>query len=664
MNRRQPARDAGRRPARRRIVRGAASTALLAALFAGLAFPGARPAAAAPLTFDNREDIGAMLAEARAAWNFDDQDAVLLTEGARFTWLAGGRLREERHRVVWIGTEFAIRTYADLRVPWDSDRQTLTVKALRVWRDNRWIEHRPTAIVETTPFAFRNAPDYTGIRETMLLHDGVELPCILECDYVIEDKVAYRPGFDGQWIFARGDPALESRIVIDAPADAGLKVQVTPGAESIANAAPDAPAGSSVHAWRMRKVEPEPSPATGYPASYLPHLTWSTYASLEDLGRRITAAWSNNLTLDAALKDSVRTMREAAFSRRDLARRVTDFVSRSQRHVVYDPQYMWARVRPAARTFDTGYGADFDLTVLAGALLKESGLEPAAVPVFLARGSSVLQEPPTLAAYDLRGVLLPDSQGGLFCDVAHGTLESGLWNRGLPVWAPGLKSVGPQPVGVTGYGEPGGRSAIALDLRWNKGQGKWCGEGVLEAAGLLDPLAVSEMTARDTGDQFEDLAGAVVDSFTVVDFSFSRPADNSSSVFFRGQAPAGARDDQGRLPLLMGEPAGGLSASLPADIHLDQARRGTPVQLPGPLEQSVTLRLHTASLEVVRLPEPVAITNAAGSFRLAVERKENLVTITRATTLKKSTYAPEEWPALRALLLAEQAAANRTLLFQ
>ena len=107
--------------------------ALLLIALAGLA----APAAAAPLSFDGALDIGALLTEARQAWDFTRQDAVLLLEQARFTWSGDGRLREERHRIVWIGSDLAQDTFADLRVPWDSDRQTLTVAALRVWREDR-----------------------------------------------------------------------------------------------------------------------------------------------------------------------------------------------------------------------------------------------------------------------------------------------------------------------------------------------------------------------------------------------------------------------------------------------------------------------------------------------------------------------------------------------
>jgi hypothetical protein len=49
---------------------------------------------------------------------------------------------------------------------------------------------------------------------------------------------------------------------------------------------------------------------------------------------------------------------------------------------------------------------------------------------------------------------------------------------------------------------------------------------------------------------------------------------------------------------------------------------------------------------------------------LSVERKDGAITIARTARLTKAAYPPEEWPALRALLLAEGDAAHRTVLLK
>ncbi|MDP8229430.1 MAG: DUF3857 domain-containing protein, partial [Candidatus Electryoneaceae bacterium] len=102
--------------------------------------------------------------------------------------------------------------------------ERFTVRELRTLRDGQWWESDTTGIVETSPHAVRTAYDYNDRREMMLLHDGVELPCILNVEYVIEDKIPFRNGVEGMWLFAKDDPVLESHFSFDVPI--GLNPQV------------------------------------------------------------------------------------------------------------------------------------------------------------------------------------------------------------------------------------------------------------------------------------------------------------------------------------------------------------------------------------------------------------------------------------------------------
>ena len=247
----------------------------------------ATAAFAAPMTYTGNLDIGQMMNEAGKVWDFEDNDSILLLESVRYSYTADQRLTETHHRVVWISGENAIDHYADLRVPYDSDRQDLTVDVLRTWRDDRWIEARETAVVQTTPYAFRHAPDYTGIRETMILHDGIELPCILECIYVIEDKQAFRSGFKGQFIFQKNDPALNSWLIVEAAQSIPLNVKGFNGAIAADRDLPGNEGMDQVFSFRMKNMEPAPIPGTDDPAAYLPHVQFSTFNSWTQLGNAI-----------------------------------------------------------------------------------------------------------------------------------------------------------------------------------------------------------------------------------------------------------------------------------------------------------------------------------------------------------------------------------------
>ena len=167
-------------------------------LIAALVLLPAVPADAAPESAAGGYDIGALMTAAEEHYDLSRLDAVLLVEDLTVVVAPGSR-RTTVHRVAWLGTEIGLNAYADLRIPYNTDTSTLEVVALRTWMDGRWWPHEseisPTAVVETTPGAIQSADDYTMMREAMLLHDGVELPCIMETAYEIEEQpgAVYRP---------------------------------------------------------------------------------------------------------------------------------------------------------------------------------------------------------------------------------------------------------------------------------------------------------------------------------------------------------------------------------------------------------------------------------------------------------------------------------------
>ena len=105
-------------------------------------------------------------------------------------------------------------------IPWNTETCTLEVDVLRTWRDGRWWPDpsriSDTAVVHTLPHALDHADDYTVMRETMLLHDGVELPCIMETAYTITEKCV--PGADGVFVFPSIDPAVVTELAVTAAA--------------------------------------------------------------------------------------------------------------------------------------------------------------------------------------------------------------------------------------------------------------------------------------------------------------------------------------------------------------------------------------------------------------------------------------------------------------
>ena len=134
-------------------MRGGSSMRYAVALL--LAVLAVSPALAAEAPAGEKPDVRALLQQARAAYDLEAEDAVFLLDSVREDWTADGRRVHSVHRIVFIRTGLAIRRLADLRVPYDHERQSFVVNALRTWRlsDERWIESGPTARVETLPLS-------------------------------------------------------------------------------------------------------------------------------------------------------------------------------------------------------------------------------------------------------------------------------------------------------------------------------------------------------------------------------------------------------------------------------------------------------------------------------------------------------------------------------
>ena len=202
-------------------------------------------------------DLDELWASAQKNFDLKALDAVLLLESRHVTILDNGNLKTRFHRVVWIGTEVGIEDHADLRIPWNSATSTFTVLALRTWNDNRWWPHESevseTAVVETLPFALAQADDYTSMRETMLLHDGVELPCIMETIYEIEEQGAAKDGADDIFVFPQDDPVVQVEYWLTVPGG------VTPAYRSGKGAPePETITGAdqaTTYTWKMENVD-------------------------------------------------------------------------------------------------------------------------------------------------------------------------------------------------------------------------------------------------------------------------------------------------------------------------------------------------------------------------------------------------------------------------
>jgi hypothetical protein len=609
-------------------------------------------------------DLDALWAGAQKQFELADHDGVFLLEGKHVSISAGGDMLTWVHRVVWIGTERGIDHYADLRIPYNSATSALKVVALRTWRDDTWWpdaeEISETAVVETLPFAVALADDYTSMRETMLLHDGVELPCIMETIYEIAERRSAADGTDGLYVFTRNDPAMLVECSITVPGGTEPRYRSGNGAPEPTVTRNDD--GTMTYAWRMEKIDRRGSPSIEDPAVHEPYIVWSTWSDWSALGTRIVSSFDAAAGIDEALADTLAEHLKFEPTLAAKARKITALVDEYTRGIHYDSRFWRFSPRPATRTWETAYGHALDRAVLAAVLFREAGLQ--AEPLLRAAGlGGIDHDIPGLSRFEEPAVFVSDGGLHAFYDPSTGTLRDG--PRALDgriVWKPKREDA-PSILPVLAGFEA--ESSFELILTLEPGpEGGWTGRGYLHTDGALCPY--DEMVGLDgeTLALIKKILGSILPGATAGGYNLEEFERTMVIAGFDVTVKPGEPDDHGRMRLSIGDPAGGIIDALPADVHLYDEHRSSPVVRFGTQMQQITLRLKPGDREIVHLPEAREIENVAGRFALTVERDDGWVTVDRVLKLSGMMVPPDAWPHLRALLLEETDAANRTILLK
>ena len=189
--------------------------------------------------------------------------------------------------------------------------------------------------------------------------------------------------------------------------------------------------------------------------------------------------------------------------------------------------------------------------------------------------------------------------------------------------------------------------------------------GIREGDGRLAPY--DEMTGLrgETESHLASVAASVLSGSDVSEVGVLTLDEGETAAGFAFTIDTDEPDELGRTRIEIGDPTGGVVDALPGDVHTFGARRGSPVLLPGPMSETVTLRLRVGDLEIVRLPDETVVENETGRFALTVvESDDGWTEVSRELAIAAATIPPEQWPQLRALLLATAHERNRTILLE
>lgn len=601
--------------------------------------------ASAQTSIDGAWNIAELMTEAENNFDVSSNDAIFLLDSKEVHWLDDSSLEQHIHRIIWIGSDVAVDSYCDHRIPYDHDNTELEVTALRTWRGGQWWTTGETGIVETLPHALRNAYDYTNMREMMLLHDGVEIPCIIEVRYIIRDKAPFRKWADGLWIFSKENPAVVSRFALsDKFADQG-SVSHSEGVS------PENTDGLLV--WQETNLHSNPRPATSDPAAYLSHVAWSTAKSWDLLGEMLTAQINSGSEIDNVLSSKVDSLRDESLSDYELAANIAEFIDNRTRLVDYSSSWWWQSPRTAGRTYSTAYCHVLDRLILAKTLFDKANIDVNPIVFFAGHGdvTEANKAAPNLQRFGQIGLELPF---GSVYDPGSSSIMSGV-PKNRCIWR--LDS-DPDCAGSNAEG----LLHIAIDLSFDDESGRFVGTGALKATGFMSPYYSMRGLGREASGYLSGLASSVIDGARVNDHNvvLFEPDDVEAGFTFEIEKPE--PDDLGRITLRAASPSGGIIGITSGNLY-DQEHQ-SPIQYPGVINQVVEVRLNTEDLDVIYYPASDSLRNTVGAFRVTAEEDEGKCTIVRHLSLNRDGFSGVDWPLLRALLLSEDNEKNGTIVFK
>lgn len=626
-------------------------------------------------SYNGEQNIDELIQQAGAEFDIEETDAVVLYQSERYVWQTDKRLVHEFHRIMYLNSAWAVSHYADSRIPFDSENSTFKVKALRTWRDDQWWETDSTGMVETLPGQLRICYDYVNLREMVLMHDGIEIPCVVELAYEIEDKKTFRNGAWGVHSFSADIPVVFSELMIDMPKGRKLNHHSTGEvvelpAKIIKHESENPGVSNDLttfdtfdrYVFSINFPDQLPLDYSDNQVQYLPHVTWSTYRNWSNLGSHLRKTFERSMRLSEALKDSVKEITEESFSVNQTAKKISSFVERHISHVNY-PNHFWIEEpRDASRTFETAYGHSLDRSVLAAALFEEAGFM--IFPIMRGLGCHDINEGvPALDKMTDIGVWISSAdEVEAYFDPASCRLSNGLSPIfGKTVWIPGS---GDEPT-INWRGDANlSNLVIKLKLEFEEKNDRWMGKGFYRAEQGFCPYDKMEGLEKQSQLHLKSVIASILGDIELKQYNFTTFSRFNITAGFSFVLDPGEEDRFGRHALRIDQPKGGALDMLNTALEFHRRTIDLPVLINGIMHEEIEISIEIDEEHIISLPDDQLIENDLMKFAVESDVKPEKTVVSRVFDLKMVKVSPDSWSEFRDAILSFENEKNEKILFK
>ncbi len=661
-------------------------------------------------------DPGELFGPGAEGTQFPQEDAVVLFSADYVILHGDGRIDRGRHTLIRLQSDYAIDELGDPRVPYDARDQEVVVHTCRTFTaDGRVTTADAHAYNQTTADAAALCPDEMDRQEMVITYLGIEKGCVIELDVEVKDRVPRAPWLEGTVFFQEKYPVLRRLLTVKHPSSVPLKSAVVNGtleAEVVSGSGDEAGEDATISIWRGERLAPsrEQDDGAGGRRSRT-YIVYSTCPSWEALGARVCQDMQAAAGIRTGTDESLRAAGEEQdalaplrawleekqrepgnLTGSDRAEMVLELTGDFVNNTAILPFEDYRPPRPAARTFATACGNDWDRVALALALIRESGLTADLALRAASPYPGLAHDVPALGQFDrvllradltggsdagidrappAEGIVLLDPVAGdlwrgayverplfvIFMEAEHPARWSPLGSQGSvekpPAAAVVSRSPGAPPV-------PGGDAEVSVSLSLAS-DGAVTGEAELRLTGEFFPYD----DARDLDAFLKAYTERLLPGAQVSARDVRRLDPLGCDVRVEFTAPKLPYEPNAHAYLaLLGGPVdiGGLLSH----CSLQRPERTTPLFLPGPLRERVTWRCAVPDAgRFTYTPVPLEVRVGAGVFRSEVARSAaqvpagEVLTVRWLFDLPAPVIAAGDYAGLRSLVQAYAGEASR-----
>lgn len=537
---------------------------------------------------------------------------------------------EYRH-LVRLDTYYAVtRAFGETFIVYNPDFQKLEIlKAETTMADGRKVAAPANAFNEVLPNAAHGFADFSGLREMVVTHTGLERGAAIDLHYRIQTKAGFSPVFSGREILAKAFPVDSYRLTIEVPADRVLHTRIF-GLKAVAEVS--GTEAEKRYVFKLEDLKPDAHETlAGNQAA--PFIVFSAASGWE----QALATTVDVSALPALMAEKIEAAKAQNPARSDLLAALQKIAAVEVQNCNLGVEATGWRPRPLLRVFQSNYGTRLEKALLLQAMLKKAGIESDLLAI--ATGIAFAPNVPTPLQMGEFWLKVVDGAGAAFLDPCHEQHEF------FPYF----------PHELDAWNLEVGEMERTLGCTWDRNMVEISGTVQLEPAGASGTLVVA---ARGIFNRYEEAAAdngkfisGVLKKFFPVDkveikklLQLTRKEIRVEATFngkwLKDVGNGNFSVDACRLP--------GLSENM---VILD--KRDSPLAIEGPFQVSLRLDIEPASVLKFEYAAPdVKRANETGYFsRSLVAGKNGRLRFSETCGIENGIVMPGEYPLLRELFL-------------